>query len=189
GVVQLLGGTITVDAHSLSLWLPCEFRTYDSEVEVSLKKRESAPPRGELRIRHAVAGLSGALPIQLCRERISAYFAHSPVRGPGVGIRYVGAPGLAFRLAHAIHHELPAARDALLATVAREPNKARAARALAERQRRANRDFTYFAHATFDFASSVPLSPPLDPASYLDVVCEGVSKNLLRRERKRAKAS
>jgi CheY-like chemotaxis protein len=50
GVVQLLGGTITVDAHSLSLWLPCEFRTYDSEVEVSLKKRESAPPRGELRI-------------------------------------------------------------------------------------------------------------------------------------------
>jgi thioester reductase-like protein len=188
GFVALLGsGRLRVVAGDLRARLdvvPC-----DAVAHRIVEAAFAPPPRGELRIRHAVAGLSGALPIQLCRERISAYFAHSPVRGPGVGIRYVGAPGLAFRLAHAIHHELPAARDALLATVAREPNKARAARALAERQRRANRDFTYFAHATFDFASSVPLSPPLDPASYLDVVCEGVSKNLLRRERKRAKAS
>jgi thioester reductase-like protein len=146
------------------------------------------PPRGELRIRHAVAGLAGALPIQLCRERITAYFSAHPVRGPGVGIRYVGAPGLGFALAHAVHHELPAARDVLRATLARKPALAKAARALAERQRATNRDFTYFTHATFDFESSVPLDPPLDPAAYLDIVCEGVSKHLLRRERRRERA-
>jgi thioester reductase-like protein len=148
-----------------------------------------APPlRGELRIRHAVAGLAGALPIRLCRERITAYFRRNPTRGPGVSIRYVGAPGALFSLAHATHHELPAARDALLATMAREPHKARAARTLAERQRSTNRDFKYFTHATFDFRSSVPLSPPLDPATYLDLVCDGVSRNLLRRERRRERA-
>jgi nucleoside-diphosphate-sugar epimerase len=146
------------------------------------------PPRGELRIRHAVAGLSGALSIQLCRERITAYFAANPVRGPGVGIRYVGAPGPVFALAQALHHELPAARDALRATLARKPALAKAARTLAERQRALNRDFTYFTHATFDFQSSVPLDPPLDPAKYLDVVCEGVSRNLLKRERRRERA-
>jgi thioester reductase-like protein len=146
------------------------------------------PPRGELRIRHAVAGLTGALPIQLCRERITAYFAANPVRGPGVGIRYVGSPGIGFALAHALYHELPAARDALRAALARKPALAKAARTLAERQRATNRDFTYFTHASFDFQSSVPLDPPLDPANYLDVVCEGVSRNLLR-VRRGAKAS
>jgi CheY-like chemotaxis protein len=50
GVVQLLGGSLAIDAHSVSVWLPGEFRAYDSESEVSLKHRESAPPRGELRI-------------------------------------------------------------------------------------------------------------------------------------------
>jgi CheY-like chemotaxis protein len=50
GVVQLLGGSLMIDAHSLTLRLPSEFRSYDSEAEVTLKKRESTPPRGELRI-------------------------------------------------------------------------------------------------------------------------------------------
>ncbi len=50
GVVQLLGGSLAIDANSVSLWFPGEFRAYDSETEVSLKHRESAPPRGELRI-------------------------------------------------------------------------------------------------------------------------------------------
>jgi thioester reductase-like protein len=146
------------------------------------------PPRGELRIRHAVAGLGGALSLQLCRERITAYFAAHPVRGPGVGIRYVGGPGPGFALAHALHHELPALRDVVRATLARRPALAKAARQLLERQRAINRDFTYFTHATFDFQSSVPLDPPLDPAKYLDVVCQGVSENLLRRPRKRERA-
>jgi CheY-like chemotaxis protein len=50
GVVQLLGGSLAIDATSVSVWLPGEFRAYDSENEVSLKQRESAPPRGELRV-------------------------------------------------------------------------------------------------------------------------------------------
>ncbi len=187
GFVALLGsGRLRVVAGDLNARLdvvPC-----DAVAHRIVAAAFAPPPRGELRIQHAVAGLSGALPLQLCRERITAYFEQNPVRGPGVGIRYVGAHGPRFSLAHALHHELPAARDALLARLAREPNKVRAVRQLAERQRSTNRDFTYFTHATFDFQTSVPLDPALDPAKYLDVVCEGVSKNLLRRERKRERA-
>lgn len=187
GFVALLGsGRLRVVAGDLRARLdvvPC-----DAVAHRIVEAAFAPPPRGELRIRHAVAGLSGALPIQLCRERISAFFAANPVRGPGVGIRYVGPPGARFSLAHAVHHELPAARDALRATLGRKPALAKAARTLAERQRSTNRDFAYFTHATFDFQSSVPLDPPLDPAKYIDVVCEGVSRNLLRRERKRERA-
>jgi fatty acyl-CoA reductase len=179
GFVALLGsGRLRVVAGDLGARLdvvPC-----DAVAHRIVEAAFAPPPRGELRIRHAVAGLSGALPIQLCRERITAYFEQNPVRGPGVGIRYVGQPGLRFRLAHALHHELPALRDVALATLAREPNKARAARGLAERLRSTNRDFTYFANATFDFATSVPIDPPLDAKKYIDTVCAGVSQNLLR---------
>jgi thioester reductase-like protein len=187
GFVALLGSgrlrVVAGDSRARLDVVPC-----DAVAHRIVEAAFAPPPRGELRIRHAVAGLSGALPIQLCRERITAYFAQNPVRGPGVGIRYVGAPGPLFSLAHALHHELPALRDIALATLARQPNKARAARMLAERQRATNRDFKYFAHATFDFVSSMPLDPPLDPATYLDVVCEGVSRNLLRWERRRERA-
>jgi thioester reductase-like protein len=187
GFVAALGsGRLRVVAGDLRARLdvvPC-----DAVAHRIVEAAFAPPPRGALCIRHAVAGLAGALPIQLCRERITSYFAANPVRGPGVGIRYVGAPGPGFALAHALHHELPAARDALRATLARKPTLAKAARQLAERQRSINRDFTYFTHATFDFETSVPLDPPLDPAKYLDVVCEGVSRNLLRRERRRERA-
>ena len=58
-------------------------------------------------------------------------------------------------------------------------------RNLRERQRALNRDFAYFTHATFDFETSRPLAPPLDPAQYLATVCDGVERHLIRRERPR----
>lgn len=187
GFVALLGsGRLRVVAGNLRARLdvvPC-----DAVAHRIVEAAFSPPPRGELRIRHAVAGLSGALPIELCRERITAYFRQNPVTGPGVGIRYVGSRGPLFRLAHALHHELPALGGSVWMSLRRQPNKAKAARKLIERQRSTNRDFTYFTHATFDFQSSVPLDPPLDPATYLDTVCDGVCRNLLRRERRRERA-
>jgi hypothetical protein len=59
---------------------------------------------------------------------------------------------------------------------------------LLERQRAIQRDFAYFTHASFDFETAAPLEPALDPASYLDLVCEGVGRHLLGRERRRGAA-
>ncbi len=50
GVVQQLGGALSVEDAALVVTLPIAAVEYDSEAHVSLKIRESAPPRGELRI-------------------------------------------------------------------------------------------------------------------------------------------
>ncbi|MEZ4334735.1 MAG: fatty acyl-CoA reductase [Myxococcota bacterium] len=141
------------------------------------------PARGTLRIRHAVAGLDGALPIALCRERIVDWFSRHPVGG-AARVHFVGRSGPLFRTAHALGHELPGLGAAVWLALRRRANEGRAVRKLLERQRAINRDFAYFTHATFDFAASRPLDPPLDPAAYLELVCEGVSRHLLRRERR-----
>jgi fatty acyl-CoA reductase len=137
-------------------------------------------PGGALGIRQAVAGLAGACSIALCRERILGYFG--PRGGePPARLAYVGRRGPRFHLAHALHHELPGAAAALWLRLRGKDRLASASRRLRERQRSVNRDFAYFTHATFDFAATRPLDPPLDPARYLDLVCEGVDRHLLRR--------
>jgi hypothetical protein len=60
-------------------------------------------------------------------------------------------------------------------------------RKLVERRRVLNDDFAYFTHATLDFASAA--LPALEPARYLDTVCAGVSRHLMRRERPRRVAA
>jgi thioester reductase-like protein len=151
--------------------------------EVATRCVEAAfdpPPRGALRIRHAVAGLDGAISLALCAEVIPRHF-----HAAGPRFEFLGPRGLRFQLAHALYHELPGLGAALALRLRREPRLLPAVRRLRERQRALNRDFAYFTHATFDFQTSRPLAPPLDPAQYLATVCAGVERHLLRRERPR----
>jgi alcohol-forming fatty acyl-CoA reductase len=138
------------------------------------------PPRAKPRIQHAVAGLSGALPISLCRDRIVDWFRHHPAGGRA-RVEYVGRRGPAFRTVHALRHELPARAAARWLELRSRPQEARAMRKLLERQRGINDDFAYFTHTTLDFASSSKCDPPLEPAQYIATVCEGVSRHLMRR--------
>src|SRR5262245_15268442 len=148
----------------------------------------SPAPPGALRIRHAVAGLAGSSPVELCRDRIVGYFrAH-----PGVGdprLAFVGPHGPRFHLEHALRHEMPGIGASLWLGLRRERSRALAARRLLARQRAINRDFAYFTHKTFEFRTSVPLEPSLEPASYLDTVCEGVQRHLLRRDRRTGRSA
>ncbi len=144
-------------------------------------------PAGGLRIRHAVAGLDGSLPIPLCRERIVAWFSRHPV-GAEPRLHFVGPRGPLFHAAHALRHEIPGLGSSLWLALRRRPDASQSVRRLLERQRAANRDFAYFTHASFDFESSEPLEPRLDPERYIDLVCEGVSRHLLRRGRRLPRA-
>jgi thioester reductase-like protein len=146
-----------------------------------------APPHaGGARILHAVAGVEGSAPIELCRERIVRYFEAHPVAG-GPRLRFVGRKGVRFRVQHALRHEIPGLAAAAAAALARQPARARAALRLLARQRSIHREFAYFTHAIFDFRSSMPLEPRLDAGAYLDLVCEGVDRHLLRGDRRRAR--
>jgi thioester reductase-like protein len=143
----------------------------------------SPAPAGRLRIRHAVAGFQGSLPIPLCRERIVAWFARHPL-GREARLDFVGRRGPFFHAAHALRHELPGLGASLWLALRQRADERQAVRRLLERQRAANRDFAYFTHASFAFETSQPLEPPLDPERYVDLVCEGVSRHLLRRGRR-----
>jgi len=159
--------------------VPC-----DAVADRIVRAAFAPPARGALRIEHAVAGLEGALPIHLCRERIVSHFTRNPAGGRA-RVDYVGPPGPVFRAAHALRHELPARAASLWLSLRRQPRGVRAVQKLLERVRAIHSDFAYFTHATFDFESAVPLEPALEPAPYLDLVCEGVSRHLLQRERRR----
>jgi len=138
------------------------------------------PPRGIPRIQHAVAGLSSAIPISMCREGIVDWFRNHPAGGRP-RVEYVGRRGPAIRAAQALRHELPARGAALWLEWNSRPQQARAVRKLAERRRILNDDFAYFTHATLDFASSAKNDPPIDPERYLETVCAGVSRHLMMR--------
>jgi thioester reductase-like protein len=151
--------------------VPCD------DVAARIVDAAFAPPTdGALRIRHAVAGGTGSLPLALCREVIERHFAP----GGRVRLAWMGRRGARFRIEHALRHELPMRAAALWFALRREATAARGARRLLDAQRQLHRDFGYFTHATFDFESAVPLVPPLDPQSYLETVCAGVERHLLR---------
>lgn len=139
-----------------------------------------APPSPSApRIVHAVAGLEGASPLRLCREQIVAHFEAQPDDGRP-RLTWVGRRGVRFRLEHGLRHEIPLRAAAAWSMLALRSDRARMALRLLERQRAIHREFSYFTHATFDFRSSMPLDPPLEPAPYLKAVCAGVQRHLLR---------
>ena len=177
GFVALIGSgrlrVVAGDPRARLDVVPCD------EVAERIVDAAFVPPApGALRIRHAVSGLDGALSIALCRERILRHFA-----GAGEAwLAYVGRRDARFHLAHALFHELPGFGAALALRLRRDARLARALGRLRALQRSVNRDFAYFTHSTFDFRGSQPLHPPLDPSGYLDTVCAGVERHLLRRE-------
>jgi thioester reductase-like protein len=179
GKLRVLGGDLGTRLDVV----PC-----DAVAERIIEAAFAPPPRGALRIQHCVAGLRGAISIALCRDGMVGWFRKHPAGGTP-RLDYVGRRGPAFRAAHALHHELPARSSALWLELRNRADHARAVRRLAERQRAINDDFAYFTHATFDFATTTPTLPPVEPERYLDTVCDGVSRHLLRRERPRRAAA
>lgn len=138
------------------------------------------------RIVHAVAGLEGASSLRLCREQIVAHFEAQPDDGRP-RLAWMGRSGARFRLEHGLRHEIPLRAAAAWSVLALRSDRARMALRLLQRQRAIHREFAYFTHATFDFRSSTPLDPPLEPASYLKAVCAGVQRHLLRARSRRTR--
>jgi len=142
------------------------------------------PLPGAPRIVHAVAGLEGASSLDLCREQIVAHFEAEPDDGRP-RLAWLGRRGARFRLEHGLRHEIPLRAAAAWSVLALRSDRARMALRLLERQRAIHREFAYFTHATFDFRSSMPLDPPLEPVAYLKAVCAGVQRHLLRARSRR----
>jgi hypothetical protein len=124
------------------------------------RRRFAPPPRGSCASARGRA--RKALPLTLCRERIVGYFAQHPAGGTP-RIAWLGPRGTAFRLAQLLWHELPELSDRVSFALRGDARGARTAQKLRERRRALHKDFAYFTHATFDFASQPAPAPRPSP--------------------------
>jgi 1-acyl-sn-glycerol-3-phosphate acyltransferase len=138
---------------------------------------EAEGAAGGVTIRHVVAGLEASPSIEECRAWLTDFFRRHPVdRRPSVP--YLGPPGLRFAFAHWRHHELPIRLGSLGSARTR-----RAGGRLRARIAHLNRAFPYFTRNTFDFRTSSPQGAPApEPRAYVDTVCRGIHRHLLRRD-------
>lgn len=131
-------------------------------------------PRDATPIVHAVAGFERSPTIAQCRAWLTDFFRRHPV-GRRPHVPYLGPPGAWLRLAHWRHHELPLALAALVSKRAR-----RGRRVLRSRIAALNRSFVYFTHHSFDFRTSRPALADFEPRAYVETVCRGIHRHLLR---------
>lgn len=128
--------------------------------------------RGDVEIRHVVAGLEHCPTAAQCRDSILDYFRRHPVaHWPRVD--YLGPAGPRFALADTLHHSLRLRLGALLTG-----RGWRAGNRMVRRVSQLNATFRYFLHHTFDFAAARSTERP-EPRRYLDTVVAGVHAYLL----------
>jgi len=134
----------------------------------------SAPPS---LILHATAGSALSPTLLDCWDGIAEYFGTNRVH-KRPDLKYIGPRKLQFRMADALHHQLPAS----LATL-RSKDVRRRARSLRARLAMLNRAFPYFTSNSFEFVSSQPLDPArFEPRAYVRLVCAGMHRHVLRQD-------
>jgi len=137
-----------------------------------------APHAGAVPIHHAVSGLALSPTIADCRTAIEGHFGRHRL-GTGPRMVTVAPDGTGTRLRAWRHHGLPLRAAALGLRALGRGRTARSARRLEQRIAHLNRVFPYFTQQGFDFRGAPPPAG-FDPRSYLDVVCAGVRRHLLR---------
>jgi thioester reductase-like protein len=134
-------------------------------------------------IRHAVAGLPNACPIDLCIDVVLRFFQARPVARLPL-LRYVGPPGLGLEIRDILYQRLPTTLARLWFRCTGQRRKETTAARLAERTRQLHAVFPYFTCNTFDFRSSMPLeAASFDQRGYLALVAQGVMEHLLQVDR------
>jgi 1-acyl-sn-glycerol-3-phosphate acyltransferase len=142
--------------------------------EVAQRLIAACGDREPARLRHAVAGAPRSATVRECWQGIQRFYGvHRVHRTPK--LHYLGPRDVRFRMAEALHHGVPTALAALPGSKAR-----RRSRTLRGHLRHVNRAFPYFTSHSFDFRSSQPLDAAFDPHAYVELVCRGVHRHVLR---------
>ncbi len=145
-------------------------------------------PTAPIRIVHATAGLERSCEIGRSKAQIEAFFRRHPVMG-GSRPTYIGPDrahgGVRFEIEHAIKHRaLGHAQRALLVATGQRKLRRKLEQLMA-RQSLVNETFSYFTHNTFDFRSRAALGEDFEPEPYMEGVCAGVHRHLMRQSPER----
>lgn len=157
--------------------VPC-----DDVAAATIAAAQDPPPPGEPTIRHATAGWERSGTVAECRSGIEGFFARHRVGG-GPRIAYLGPLGRRFRVEEFIHHRVPLGWSEFRARLGRRRTRQNSIRRLRERVLELNRVFPYFTHHSFDFRAARPvLDQQFNPRAYIETVCAGVHRHLLRQD-------
>lgn len=135
---------------------------------------------GAVEVLHAVAGLSGAIPIDTIARTCLEFWSSNPLDRTA-RILYLGTSRARHRLHELALHVVPTVVAELWMRLRRRRRAARAARRLREGLATFTRVFPYFTHHTFDFRASRPLPGDFDRRRYLWRVCAGLYQHVLGR--------
>ncbi len=140
-------------------------------------ERESLP-----KIRFAVAGLQHSCRIDTCAEIIARFYRSHPIdKTPG--LHYIGPNSNTFKVLDARHHQVPTKLAATVGALVGNKKLQKNAKRLADKIAYLNHQFPYFTTKTFDFRATEALDDALfRREEYLEVVCRGVYRYLLKRD-------
>ena len=133
-------------------------------------------------IRYAVAGLAHSCRVDTCAELIARFFRAHPVdKVPGV--TWIGPASKRFKLREMRDHTLPARLAGAVFKAIGNGKMHKMAGRMGDKLVYVNQAFPYFTHKTFDFRATQPIDDPLfRREEYLELVCRGVYRHLLRRD-------
>jgi len=157
--------------------VPC-----DDVARAAIDASLDPPPPGEPAIRHATAGWERSGTVAECRRGIEKFFTRHRITG-GPRVAYLGPRGARFTLEEFARHRVPLGWSEGRARLARRRARQNSIRRLRERVLELNRVFPYFTHHSFDFRAARPvLSDDFNPRDYIEIVCGGVHRHLLRQD-------
>lgn len=139
-----------------------------------------------LPIRYAVAGSDNLCRIGMCTDGIEAFFKAHPIdKEPD--LKWVGTTGgLPYRARALVHHEAPARVARAVLSVTGQFKLQKRVGKLTQKISYLNEAFPYFTHNTFRFESSEKFDDPaFEPEAYVELVCRGFYRNLVRKDEHR----
>ncbi|MEY3015119.1 MAG: hypothetical protein RIT45_3854, partial [Pseudomonadota bacterium] len=139
-----------------------------------------------LPIRYAVAGDGNLCQIGMCLDGIESFFKAHPIdKEPE--LKWIGTSGgLSYRARAMVHHEAPARMARALLSVTGQFKLQKRVGKLTEKISYLNEAFPYFTHNTFRFEASSRLDDPaFVPEDYVELVCRGFYRNLVRKDEHR----
>jgi thioester reductase-like protein/1-acyl-sn-glycerol-3-phosphate acyltransferase len=127
-------------------------------------------------IRHAVAGIDHAPTVAQSWAVTQRFFrVHRVDRRAQMS--HMGPRGARFALFDLVQHRLPIAMEGM-----KSKSKKRQAKKRGARLTYLNEEFAYFTTRSFDFRSSLPIDAGYDGTAFVNTVCAGVYRHLLRQD-------
>ncbi len=180
GFVSLIGmgllRAVVADENTILDVVPCD-EVANSIVRAAFWQEPQPRPL----IQHIVSGVDQGPQIGACIAGIERYFQHNPIHRWAKISRL--SNGRSIRFQHLRDHAMPTYLASAACAITGKSKQRAQLKKMLNRIEYLNAAFPYFTHNSFVFESATPFAPPgFSPTKYVDLICEGVYRNMMRKE-------